>query len=152
MTEWILVGTLAGCLIAAGVILLAVLLAWRRWFTTSQSCRSDVSLEQAEQLCEQMRDLIVEMKTLSERLNSHPRPQDPSTVAGTGQYQPALQTKEASNNIKQISTDVPQTLPEKHREILRLRRQGLDALEIARRTEMDVGQVELILNLHASSC
>jgi len=33
-------------------------------------------------------------------------------------------------------------------EILRLRSQGLDAVEIARRVQMNVGEVELVLNLH----
>ena len=36
----------------------------------------------------------------------------------------------------------------KHREILRLMQQGLDAIEIARRVQMDVGEVELVRNLH----
>ncbi|MFP4354596.1 MAG: DUF6115 domain-containing protein [Phycisphaerae bacterium] len=35
-----------------------------------------------------------------------------------------------------------------HGEILRLDRQGLDAVEIARRMEMDIGEVELVLNLN----
>ncbi len=37
-----------------------------------------------------------------------------------------------------------------HGEILRLDGQGLDSLEIARRMEMDVGEVELVLNLNRS--
>ena len=35
----------------------------------------------------------------------------------------------------------------RRREILDLRRQGIDIIEIARRTNLDVGEVELILNL-----
>jgi methyl-accepting chemotaxis protein len=37
-----------------------------------------------------------------------------------------------------------------HGEILRLDGQGLDSIEIARRMEMDVGEVELVLNLNRS--
>jgi hypothetical protein len=56
--------------------------------------------------------------------------------------------------LRRLSTDAlaasnlaRSALERQHREVLRLSRQGLDAVEVARRLELDVGEVELMLNL-----
>ena len=55
--------------------------------------------------------------------------------------------------MTEMSTGVgaaPQPDP-RRAEVLRLAEQGIDLVEIARRTGMDVGAVELVLNLQRST-
>jgi TolA-binding protein len=59
------------------------------------------------------------------------------------------QAKQISAELRSLGTELSSSLPADgpHAEILRLRRQGMSAEDIARLLNMHVGKVELVLNL-----
>jgi len=119
------------------------------------SVRSDIRdmMDQLERLAEridqqaawrvsELRQLLVQADSTMEKLRSTMgKPKAPADMP--------------ENAVEPVPRQSPiaglqQAEPINHRrsEILRLKSQGLDAIEIARRMEMNVGEVELIMNLH----
>lgn len=92
--------------------------------------------------------------------------EEPAQAAGE---ELGLELETRANKLRQLLAEVDQRIEELRRlssqtlsasglahsalerqqaEVFRLSRQGLDGVEIARRLELDVGEVELMLNLH----
>jgi hypothetical protein len=72
---------------------------------------------------------------------------EPVTLPGTWPVPPSR----AQSNAQTPSRDAAQLKSPRHVEVLRLHRQGLDSIAIARKLQMDLGEVELVLRLHASA-
>lgn len=70
-------------------------------------------------------------------------------VTDRGNYRPAREPGlSARENPVDRSVSGSEKTDSRHEEIVRLKGQNIDPVEIARRMEMNVGEVELILNLH----
>ena len=91
-----------------------------------------VALRRSRRTDEQVRRRLVEFQRLLDQADNRiarpdgTRPSGPDDPAGAGRS----------------------TAADKADEIARLAVQGLDAIEIARRMNVDVGEVELMINLH----
>jgi hypothetical protein len=168
MNELEIVGILAGCLVASGVFLLLIAVHLKvRIEKRGQARRAEESRELAVHA--DLRELVgrlnevsegieqrlqVRMKELRELLSQvdgsvnegRTEGSDPvGSEAGDRLPEPPLQTDTATPEVTD-RTGVAAT----HREIIRLKDQGVDPVEIARRVQMNVGVVELVLNLYPS--
>ena len=137
-------GIAAGVLAAAGV-LLAVVVVWHRRrlrlaprTRTGQAAGADEPAEALDQVARriesrvdakiaELRRLLADADARIAQLHHLAPPQSGQTDSATPH-----------------GTD----LSRRQEEILRLHSQGMDAVRIARRMEMDVGEVDLVLNLH----
>jgi hypothetical protein len=172
----LLVGLLAGGLIAAGIVLLLVAVYVRR--RPSATDRPPPHDGDAPNAGENVHELMEELDQLAGRIDQRierrmaelkrllaeadaeiARAEANIARANvrTGPKPPAGGSYEAVDAAPSISRNGPaeplaardERIDPRYEEILRLSGQGLDAIEIARRVEMNVGEVELVLNLHA---
>ena len=176
-----LLGIAAGCLIAAGLILLLIVVYLRdrqerikprtqpetrdRSTSVLASSAEDVGrlMDQLNELAsridrriesrlEELRRLLAEAdKRIAEarlgRERERTTSEGPQPAEPTGaQEAPA---SEASGQLPERTASEAVSL--QREKILSLKTQGLSAIEIARRMGMDVGEVELVLNLYLSS-
>jgi len=164
MNFWQAAAILAGCSIGVGVLLLLVVFLIRfRFPVRRQDTGEDLShtltvrddssdmvrqLEQAGDVIDkrieshmaELRKLLAQVSAASQDLDAKIRHINSSE--GLYHGSPGLLSDDKG---EESTTANPQQA-----EVLRLSGQGVDAIEIARRTGMSMGEVELVLHLHAS--
>ena len=143
MNEWDLAPIAAVSLISAGVLLLAVLLILKRRSPGRARHGTDRPKLDETAKAQEIHALMSELEQLALRI-------DERVELQTSQLRQLL--AEADEKIAQISESCSEenVLDPRDRYILRLNAQGVDPIEIARRMQMNVGEVELVVNLHTS--
>ena len=141
MTAWHLAAIAAGVTLALGVLMLLLYAVLVR---QARTLRTEMPLARAEaSVRDDVRRLMDELTRRADQI-------DRQLNDRLQALQQAMQ--QADEKLKRLESEPaggkyrPVDDPA-HSEILRLRRQGLDLVEIARRVEMDVGEVELVVNL-----
>ena len=165
MSQWQNEVLLLGSAVAIEALLVGVLLYVRRRrisrlrdqqrLPDELSVRSDVRdmMDQLERLAEridqqaerrvsEVRKLLTEADSTMAKLESMVSKLQavadmPEPTIGSARHQPPPGGPQSAGLTRQ-----------RRSEILRLKSQGLDAVEIARRMQMNVGEVELVMNLH----
>jgi hypothetical protein len=162
---WLAASVAAGFLIASGAALLIAVALFKKTFQMSRPASADPANRPPDHACRDIRELMDELdrcarridakvETRMEQLNclieqadrtiASSRPESPAGNRVDGKYIAA--ERDEANALApppkngHIRAD--------HAEILRLAGQGISAIDIARRKNMNVGEVELILNLH----
>jgi len=164
MNDW-LNGTLPpGSILAitaiAGGCLLAIGLAWIR-LRGRPRARHQQQLPDEAYIRSEIQDMMDQLDRLGERIDQQAEvrvaelrrllTQADSTIAKlrsmAGQLQISIGQEETASRSPVMPPQSPEPVGSRTNEVLRLELQGLDAIEIARRTGMTVGEVELIMNL-----
>ncbi len=136
---------ISGGLIAAGIVLLLISLGAA---SRSRTKLANRMAERVRQLTEQVDAMAEAQIRLTGRVgqleqpfadaetptSNNTEPSDPAAMSPQGDSPP--------NGAEHPTISV-------HTAIVRLMQQGLDAVEIARRVSMNVGEVELVQNLHS---
>jgi len=172
MTYWQQAGILAGCLIAAGVALLMVVVCLKNRQGAARRDRGVSS--DAEGIRADIRELTAELDALAGRIDKRIEQrldelrrlvsevdakvaEAEAKLRGLdgpgGSYKaapPAAADAEESPPTGRTRPKAGAKISPQHQEVLALKAQGLNAVEIARRVAMNVGEVELVLNLHQS--
>jgi hypothetical protein len=153
MWPWVLAGALV-LLNLATILVVAVLLRLhvRRVETRREAPAEDSAFAQAEltTLREDVADLVRQLDRLAEDIDAR--------VEDRADKLRGLLTRadERIADLQRLSSQSPRPAREPpaagspRAEVLHLAGQGLDAVEIARRTNLDVGEVELVLSLERS--
>ncbi len=143
MNAWDLAPIAAVSLIATGVVLLAFLLILKRRSTARARRGTETAKLDETAKTQEIHALMSELEQLALRI-------DERIELRMSQLRQLL--TEADERIAQIAEKCPEenVLDPRDRYILRLNAQGVDPIEIARRMQMNVGEVELVVNLHAS--
>lgn len=136
---------ISGGLIAAGVVLLLIVLGVRMRSRARQIAGATENLRELMAQVEALADEFDKRaKACTKRLEETIAKADArtdDTPAPASAAAPSAQADSAPAGPAPPAGGV-------HAEILRLMQQGLDAVEISRRVRMNVGEVELIENLH----
>ena len=136
---------ISGGLISAGTVLLLVILVAASRSRTKQTNRM---AERVRQLTEQVDTMAEVQIQLVGRIGQLEQPfaDAEGWTSNTPAPSPpaAMSPKADSSPTASEHPAIPV-----HTEIMRLMQQGLDAVEIARRVSMNVGEVELVQNLHS---
>ena len=167
MNELEIVGILAGCLVASGILLLLIAVHLKVRIEKRQRARR---MEESRELAVQadLGDLVGRLNEVSDGIEQRVKSrveelrellsQADAAISRLGREGPDLQTGQSDRTDEQPQTDTPaQEIPDSdrvaasYREIFHLKAQGLDPIEIARRVQMNVGEVELVLNLYPST-
>ena len=142
MTLYQLYALAAGVLVAVVILVLVLALAMRRRLSAGAS---------SGRISREAIDLLKRLEQASRKI-------DAQAKAVSQQLRPLLE--EAQEKIAQLQRRMdesdtregffPPPLQRQQDEIVRLSQSGMDALDIARRLELTVGEVELMLNLQKS--
>ncbi len=155
-----LTGILAGCLIGAGVVLLLIVVRLKSYAKESPSvnpadCSPDDAADERRQVHADVHELMGQLDALAGQIDERIElrlgelRQLMAEVDGKiAQGREAIDTHEPPHQSGIPVESHRATIDPRHEEILHLKSQGLDTIEIARRTQMNVGEVELVLNLH----
>ncbi len=132
---------ISGGLITAGTVLLLILLGAASRTRTKQANRMAERVRQLTEQVDTMAEVQIQLVGRVEQLEQPIADTDawPNNVGA-----PAAISPQASSSPNESEHPA---IPA-HGEIMRLMQQGLDAVEIARRVSMNVGEVELVQNLH----
>ncbi len=135
------------CLVVSSAVVAAAMIIWILLRVAGKT--------PARQPCPQEPDLPGE--SLDEPAEEIPEEEEArqELQAGVGQLRQLLaEVDQRIEELRQLSAQAVtasglarSALERQQAEVLRLSRQGLDGVEIARRLELDVGEVELMLNL-----
>jgi len=170
MTYWQQAGILAGCLIAGGVILLLIVVYLKN--RQGASGLAEPAEGDAARIHADIRELMAELDALAGRIDKRVENRlaelrrlldevdakvDKAQATlrrlrgQDGSYKPpcppAIDAGEPPATGR-ARPKAPAAISPRQQEVLRLKAQGLDAVEIARLVGMNVGEVELVLNLH----
>ncbi len=140
---------LAAVLLAAAALMLVTLgLLLRRTLRTAQARRTDAEASTVPQIESALAELDDRLQSLEHALRTFAALEAQSRTGddAAADAPPLPQSKIENQNSKM---DLPPGvyIASQGDEIVRLHRQGLDALAIARRTHLPVGEVELVLQL-----
>ncbi len=144
-------GFAAGGLIVAGTVLLIVAIRARsRANAAERQPQSIVSSEAFDRLERQVQSIALQLDDLAGRVNVPASDIMKDCIGTTANPAWTDEGQYASGANEPAEQTPPAKLPKfgpLHQEIIRLGNQGLDPVEIARRVQRNVGEVELILNL-----
>lgn len=168
MNQLQIIGILGGCLLAAGAGVLLAVVCFRGRLASRRPGREEISDGLAARA--DIRSLMGQLERLadgidqrmSSRLDELKRllAEADATIAElrSGLQRPKESDPSASPHIAAQPGHSPQgaqqpaeRLSPRDGEVVRLASRGLDTIEIARRMNMNIGEVELILNLHPAS-
>lgn len=130
--------TLALSLVIAGVLLLAAA-AVLRFTRKRRQNRHPQSAQELADLMEQLENLALRIEERIDRRLEEVRQECDRATCKIAELR--------SLGAPKADSPAPRA-PARSAEALRLHRQGLSAVEIARQTGLDIGEVELVLNLH----
>jgi DNA-binding NarL/FixJ family response regulator len=166
MNKLQLASVLAGALIAAGVILLGIVVVLKNRIARKGHSRKRLRVSEQD-----MRELVDDLEQLTLQINERieSRLKDLQNLLGEIDDKiTATRTAVADGNELKVGDDsdirpegsseplIPHSevttgddaLDPQQEQILHLKAQGLSTIEIARRMEVNVGEVELVLNLY----
>jgi len=154
VNEWQVVAIVAGCVSGIGVCLLLVATYFRsRSRAVSQIHDGHFSGDDIKDFADRMERLADELGRRGNELEGL-LSEAQEAINTLRPELPTLrrQCESTVNGADQPSSpEQADTIHSSHREVLRLKAQGLDEIEIARRTQMGVGEVQLVLNLRPTS-
>jgi len=155
MSELQIAGLLAACGLAAGVLVMLVIVTVKHTSTRKPQAEDPAATAIAAR--GDLRQLMGELQALADQVDERIASRLTklsSVLAETDATIADLQAKLRLLNGGR-HTDLPDKGPagpdgrpsSRHGDVMRLHGQGLDTVEIARRMRMSVGEVELVLNL-----
>lgn len=147
MTVWHWAAMGAGALVACGVLLLGVYFLIRRRADAMRTFQKG-RLNAGEKMSRDVRSMLEELEQLADRIDARLNGKIQHLSDLLNQAQGKIdRLEELSSRSARDEEDPERPHDPAGREVLRLWGQGLDPVEIARRMEMDVGEVQLVLRL-----
>ncbi len=147
MTVWLWAAMGAGALVASGVLLLGVYFLIRRRADAIRPIQRG-RLERVEKMSRDVRSLLEELQQLADRIDARLNGRIEHLTDLLSQAQGRIDRLEyLSSRTARDAEDQERPHGPASGEVPRLWGQGLDPIEIAGRMEMDVGEVQLVLQL-----